>query len=95
MNIRGFPASLFDPCACVLVFRALPKIISVLSLLRKVKSLTGEDHTAPSNMRNYALILAGQISHGSSGLAQAFSVLLLVSAGHLCVFAGIQWSLSN
>lgn len=89
-NIRCFSATLFDICACVLVFKALLKILSVFSLLCKVKSLTGEGHTAPSNMRNYALILAGQISRGSSGLVQTFSILLLVVAGHLCVFADFQ-----
>lgn len=72
------------------MFKALLKIISILSLLCKVKSLTGEGHTAPSNKRNCALILVGQISHGSSDLVQTFSVLLLVAAGHLCVFADFQ-----
>lgn len=90
VNVRCLSASLFDICAYVLVFKALLKIISVFSLLCKVKSLTGEGHTAPSNMRNYALILAGQISHGSSGLVQSFSILLLVVAGHLCAFADFQ-----
>lgn len=90
VNIRCSSASLFGICACVLVFKALLKITPVFSLLCKVKSLTGEGHIAPSNMKNCALILAGQISHGSSGLVQTFSILLLVVAGHLCVFADFQ-----
>jgi len=87
---RCFSASLFDVCACEFVFKALLKIISVFFAMQGKKSLTGEGHTAPSNMRNYALILAGQISHGSSGLVQTSSILLLVAAGHLYVFADFQ-----